>query len=78
LCVLGGFTGSIIDSILGATVQVKYYCEEPGYITEKRMNKGSTNKIISGFPIITNDVVNFASGFISSLLTISAYVLLSR
>ncbi len=78
LCTIGGFTGSAIDSVLGAAVQVKYYCKESGCITEKRVNNGIINKVISGFAVINNDAVNFASSFIASLLTISAFVLLSR
>lgn len=78
LCAVGGFTGSVIDSVLGATVQVKYQCEESGYITEKRVNNGSINRVISGFPVINNDAVNFASSFIASLLTVAVYVLLFR
>ncbi|NLD99391.1 MAG: DUF92 domain-containing protein, partial [Fibrobacter sp.] len=71
LCTVGGFTGSMIDSILGATVQVKYYCEEQKLITEKRISKSHTNRIISGFPGISNDVVNFTSSFLSALLVMT-------
>ncbi len=78
LCAAGGFTGSAIDSVLGATVQVKCLCEETGIITEKRMNNGSVNKVVSGFPVINNDAVNFTSSFIASLMAVAASVLLSR
>ena len=57
LCAVGGFAGSVIDSVLGATVQVKYQCEESGKITEKRVINGNVNKVISGFPVINNDAL---------------------
>lgn len=77
LCPLGGFTGSLLDSVLGATIQVKYFSEKEGRITEKRLSNGSVNKVISGHPLVNNDVVNFTSSFISSLLTVIVYMLLS-
>ncbi|NLL14237.1 MAG: DUF92 domain-containing protein [Fibrobacter sp.] len=75
LCAVGGFAGSVIDSVLGATVQVKYQCEESGKITEKRVINGNVNKVISGFPVINNDAVNFISSFVASLLTVAVSVL---
>lgn len=68
LCLLIGFIGSIVDSILGATVQAKYYCEDLGAITEKRIYKGVQNKLIKGITFINNDVVNISSNLISVLI----------
>ncbi|NLD91422.1 MAG: DUF92 domain-containing protein [Fibrobacter sp.] len=77
LCLFGGFAGSLLDSVLGATLQVKYYCEAKQMITEKRVTDGTNNKVFSGYPLINNDVVNFASSFIVSLLTVFVYMLLT-
>ena len=68
ICALIGFIGSIVDSILGATVQAKYYCEDLNTITEKRIYKGRLNKLIKGIAFINNDVVNLSSNLISVLI----------
>jgi len=65
---LGGFLGSIIDSILGATVQGVYYSDELEGETEKSTYNGKPNLLVRGFKFINNDVVNFLSIGISSLL----------
>ena len=75
LCSVGGFAGSVIDIVLVDTVQVKYQCEESGKITEKRVINGNVNKVITGFPVINNDAVNFISSFVASLLTVAVSVL---
>ena len=39
------------------------------------MINGNVNKVISGFPVINNDAVNFISSFVASLLTVAVSVL---
>lgn len=70
LCLLLGFLGSVIDSILGASIQAQYYCEDTKGFTEKRVYKNKTNKLVKGFSIVNNDVVNFSSNLISTLLAL--------
>lgn len=70
LCLLIGFAGSIIDSILGASVQAQYYCEALRINTEKRMYNNIPNKLIKGFSFINNDLVNVTSNLISSLIVL--------
>ena len=65
---LGGFIGSIIDSILGATVQGVYYSQELEGETEKRDYNGKPNILVRGFSFVNNDLVNFLSIGISSIL----------
>ena len=57
LIALAGFLGSVVDSILGATLQAQYAISR-GELTEK--SKG--NRLIRGFPVVTNDLVNAVSG----------------
>lgn len=64
----GGFAGSIIDSILGATVQGIYYSKDQEKETEKKMEDGKQNDLIRGYSFIDNDVVNFVSILLSSLI----------
>jgi len=71
-----GAFGSIIDSFLGATVQLLYRDRNTGRVTEHRTNsEGIANERIRGIRGIDNDVVNLVScaaaaiiaGFVSTL-----------
>ena len=64
LIIIIGFLGSILDSIIGATLQVKYK-NELGELVEVK-EKGSD--IISGFELIDNNMVNFINTLISPIL----------
>lgn len=70
LCILIGFIGSIVDSILGASIQAQYYCEDLKIFTEKKEYKGKPNKLIKGITFINNDVVNLSSNLISALMVL--------
>jgi uncharacterized membrane protein len=68
---MGGFVGSLVDSLLGATLQAQYASE--GIATERRSAPdGTPNRLVRGLPVITNDVVNLAS---CALVTMSAVLL---
>lgn len=64
-----GFAGSIIDSLLGATMQPAYINNSTGGLTEIRKINGIQNKKVKGFEIFSNDMVNFASSLIAAGLT---------
>ena len=64
LIIIIGFLGSILDSIIGATLQVKYL-NKLGELTEV---KEKNNKRISGFELIDNNMVNFINTLISPVL----------
>ncbi len=62
LVVLSGWLASLVDSVLGATLQVQYRCPECGGITEKQRHCQNTETMaISGVHWIDNDMVNFFS-----------------
>lgn len=65
---VAGFLGSVVDSLLGATVQAQYE-DLHGERTEKRVG----NRLIRGLPVVTNDVVNAVSG---GLVTVAAVVVM--
>lgn len=82
---LSGFLGSLIDSLLGATVQALYE-DSKGNYTEKRYetlyseNRGDirmATRLVKGYSWITNDMVNIISNSAASLLAIFGYLILS-
>jgi uncharacterized protein (TIGR00297 family) len=71
LIVIAGFSGSIFDSILGATFQGQYKCVVCGKITEKAVHCGHKSEKIGGFKLINNDAVNFLSTIIAALIILA-------
>ncbi|MFA6329757.1 MAG: DUF92 domain-containing protein [Candidatus Micrarchaeia archaeon] len=70
---LSGFLGSVIDSLLGATIQAQYYCGVCKKNTEQRVHHCGTRTVLkTGFSIVDNDTVNLlasiAGGIIAALL----------
>jgi uncharacterized protein (TIGR00297 family) len=57
---VAGLAGALFDSLLGATVQAMYYSDRRGKETEKAFERdGTPNRLIRGWPWLTNDWVNF-------------------
>ncbi len=77
----GGFAGSLVDSLLGATVQARYASSElPGaaMLTERRTGpSGASNALVHGLPFVNNDVVNALSGLAAVALALLAAPLLT-
>lgn len=57
---ISGLLGSIVDSYLGATLQVQFSCSSCNKITEKKVHCGNNPTVqISGLKWMNNDMVNF-------------------
>ncbi len=67
---LMGFLGTVIDSLLGASVQRAYRCATCGAITERQEHCNTPTVLVKGFKIVDNNVVNIVSLFIIGALTL--------
>lgn len=63
-----GFTGSIIDSILGATAQSRFICGTCSKTTEKKVHCTLPATHLDGLLWIDNDMVNFLNTASSSII----------
>lgn len=64
-----GFVGTVIDSLLGATLQVKYRATT-GVLTDRKEENGIKNPYVAGIPNLTNDGVNFITGLLTGGLAL--------
>lgn len=72
LLIVLGLSGSVVDTLLGATVQRKYRCQTCQKLTEKQMHHGEATDYVSGWRFLGNDAVNFLA--IASAAAISFLV----
>jgi uncharacterized protein (TIGR00297 family) len=71
---LGGLTGSLADSLLGATVQAIYRSSSGE--TERRVGRdGLLNTPLRGWSWMNNDMVNFLSSLAGGLVALGVFLL---
>jgi len=71
---VGGIAGTFADSLLGATVQSRRWCERCEAWTERRVHTcGAPSRHRTGIRWITNDVVNLLSGLVGGLAALGAW-----
>lgn len=69
VAVSAGFIGSTVDSLLGATLQVRYFCPRCSEVTETNPHRCSTTcRIVSGSRLLNNHSVNLISTIIGGLV----------
>lgn len=64
----GGVAGSLVDSLLGDSLQAKFLHPLSGGLTEQPVIGGVSTQLVSGVRCINNDAVNFISAALVSLL----------
>lgn len=71
ITLIAGLSGSLVDSLMGATVQSMYYCPLCEKETERRIHScGTPTQPLRGLAWCDNDVVNFVSTGIGGLIAI--------
>lgn len=69
--VAGGLSGSVADSIIGATVQRKGVCSVCGKPSESLVHCGRPTKCQSGFAYVDNNVVNLLATIIGAAASLA-------
>ena len=72
---IGSFLGIIMDSVIGATIQAQYYCDECKKFTELQIHHKKKNRLISGFEFVDNNIVNLLATTIGAGLSILIIVI---
>ncbi len=79
VALISGLGSSMVDSVLGATVQAMYFCPTCERETEKRVHSCGTKTLpLRGVTWLNNDAVNFLSTLFGSLLAIATHKAMQR
>ncbi len=69
-----GLAGSLFDSLLGATVQQIYYCDQCQKDTERKLHRcGQETRPIRGYAWLNNDVVNLLASVVGGLTAVALW-----
>jgi uncharacterized protein (TIGR00297 family) len=74
-----GLAGSLFDSLLGATVQQIYYCDQCQKETERKLHRcGQQTRPLRGFAWLNNDLVNLFASLVGGITAVALWLLLRR
>ncbi|MGH7653159.1 MAG: DUF92 domain-containing protein [Gemmatimonadaceae bacterium] len=75
----GGFGGGLVDSVIGATLQSKRFCERCSHWTERRVHTcGFRTRHARGIPWMSNDAVNLCGTVAGAAIAVLARSLTGR
>ena len=78
IALISGLGGSMLDSVLGATVQAMYYCPTCKKETERLIhNCGTKTRPLRGIWWLNNDTVNFIATLSGGLIAMAMYLVLA-
>jgi uncharacterized protein (TIGR00297 family) len=73
----GGLAGSAFDSLLGATVQQIYYCDNCQKETERKVHKcGHSTTSLRGYSWLNNDLVNLFASAVGGIVALGIWLLM--
>jgi len=72
---LGGFAGALVDSMMGATIQGIYRCEDCGREVETSTHHGRLARRIRGIGFVDNNIVNLVSVVFGGVLTLVLFLM---
>ncbi|URN94407.1 MAG: DUF92 domain-containing protein [Candidatus Pristimantibacillus lignocellulolyticus] len=73
---IAGFVGAMIDSVIGARLQVMYRCENCGKIIERKTHCGTMTKYWRGLSWMNNDRVNGISSVIGGAVALGLMLIM--
>jgi len=75
--VAGGVVGALADSFVGATAQVRRWCDACGLATERVLHDcGSATRVSGGIAGLDNDMVNLFSGIVGGVAATALFAAL--
>lgn len=72
-----GIAGSLVDTVIGATVQARFRCESCGATVEDALHCGRPTEPSAGWRWVGNDVVNAGANLTGMLVGCAVYLLLA-
>ena len=72
-----GLVGSLVDSLLGSTVQQIYYCDHCQKETEKKRHCDQMTRPLRGWARMDNDGVNYFSSMVGGVVAAVLFLLLA-
>lgn len=74
LLALLGWAGELLDSVVGAALQAKYFCESCGVYTDKPVHRcGSRTKFAHGLRLVTNEVTNVIATCATAVIAVLVF-----